>query len=386
MYCKNCGKEIEENLAFCPGCGEKQIKEVFDVDETHKINKAGKENKIKQKKPFYKRVWFVILMVIVVLALFGKVSNAVSKAKEFEKINWNELELCDILPEINLEKGKIYDNDETGLYISFAKASEDDYKNYVAACEEKGFAIDSSKSDSHFEAYNNEGYKLKLSAYGEELTINLEAPMEFEKIDWPKSNLGKSVPKPKSTSGKFSYEYSDKFFVYVSDTSKKDYNNYVAVCTEQGFDVDYDKGENYFSGENKNGVEIRVEYIGNNIITIDAEAPENSKNTQEDTTKAQTTQSTTKKKDEVSINSDFKNAMDSYEAVINEYVEFMKKYENSNGTDLGLLSDYTKYLSKYQEACEKFEKWEEEDLSDEELAYYIDVQARANKKLLEIAG
>ncbi len=32
------------------------------------------------------------------------------------------------------------------------------------------------------------------------------------------------------------------------------------------------------------------------------------------------------------------------------------------------------------------DKWENEDLNNTELAYYIDVQARVSKKLLEVAG
>ena len=55
-------------------------------------------------------------------------------------------------------------------------------------------------------------------------------------------------------------------------------------------------------------------------------------------------------------------------------------------SDVSLLADYTKYMSKYADMVEKFDKWESEDLNDAELAYYIDVQARVSKKLLEIAG
>ena len=62
-------------------------------------------------------------------------------------------------------------------------------------------------------------------------------------------------------------------------------------------------------------------------------------------------------------------------------------YVNSdNPSDVSLLADYTKYMSKYADMVEKFDKWESEDLNDAELAYYIDVQARVSKKLLEVAG
>ena len=72
-------------------------------------------------------------------------------------------------------------------------------------------------------------------------------------------------------------------------------------------------------------------------------------------------------------------------ATMDEYVAFMKKYSD-NPSDVGLLADYTKYMSKYADMVEKFDKWESEDLNDAELAYYIDVQARVSKKLLEVAG
>lgn len=80
---------------------------------------------------------------------------------------------------------------------------------------------------------------------------------------------------------------------------------------------------------------------------------------------------------------EFKAAMDSYEAFMNEYVDFMKKYSKNPG-DLELLADYADYLSKYSEFVDDFEKWEDEEMNTAETAYYIDIQARVSKKLLEI--
>lgn len=85
------------------------------------------------------------------------------------------------------------------------------------------------------------------------------------------------------------------------------------------------------------------------------------------------------------INPDFKAAMDSYEKFMDEYVAFMKNY-TENPTDLGLLADYADFMSKYADFVEDFEKWEDEDMNAAETAYYIDVQARVSKKLLEITN
>lgn len=85
------------------------------------------------------------------------------------------------------------------------------------------------------------------------------------------------------------------------------------------------------------------------------------------------------------LSSDFMAAMDSYEDFMDEYVAFMKKYMNNPG-DTALLMDYTDYMSKYSDFVSDFESWENEELSDAELAYYIEVQTRVNKKLSEVVS
>ena len=84
------------------------------------------------------------------------------------------------------------------------------------------------------------------------------------------------------------------------------------------------------------------------------------------------------------IDADFKAAMDSYEKFFDEYVAIMKKYK-ANPTDLSILTDYATYMSQYADMIQKLEEWENKDLNTAEAAYYVDVQARITKKLLEVA-
>ena len=76
--------------------------------------------------------------------------------------------------------------------------------------------------------------------------------------------------------------------------------------------------------------------------------------------------------------------MDSYEAFYTEYCEFMKEY-SENPTDLKLLAQYANMLVKAEEMNEAFEAWDEDDLNSEELQYYLDVNHRVMKILVEIA-
>jgi len=82
---------------------------------------------------------------------------------------------------------------------------------------------------------------------------------------------------------------------------------------------------------------------------------------------------------------EFKEAMDSYEAFYNEYCDLLKKYMN-NPSDLSILTKYMSLMGKLSDMDEKFKAWESEDLNNEELKYYMDVNNRVMKKLLDVTG
>jgi len=209
---------------------------------------------------------------------------------------------------------------------------------------------------------------------------------DFVEINWPTSELVSRIPIPESTFGDIMSESSDYFSVDIGNTTQAQFNAYVSACEECGFTVDYSKSSNSYSGYDVDGYYIWVNYDKDTgIMDIMTRCPEDDENSDETTTTAMKETTTSQKKDTNSeISSDFKKAMDSYEKFMNEYVDFMKKYMD-DPTDMGLLSNYATYMSKYADFVKDFEKWEEEDLNTAEVAYYLDVQTRVNKKLLEVA-
>lgn len=84
------------------------------------------------------------------------------------------------------------------------------------------------------------------------------------------------------------------------------------------------------------------------------------------------------------IRLEFKEALDSYEAFFDEYIEFMEKFSNSDNT-LGMLADYASFLTKYTETLSAMTALDDGELSEEEAAYYLEVTTRINQKLLSIA-
>lgn len=60
MKCKSCGGDIASSAKRCPSCGAKN------------------------KKPIYKRVWFWILVVVLLIAIFGFIASKVNPSDSIE--------------------------------------------------------------------------------------------------------------------------------------------------------------------------------------------------------------------------------------------------------------------------------------------------------------
>lgn len=312
-----------------------------------------------------------------------------------EEIVWDNIILGDKLPTPPVNKGQIYTNTPDNLWVSIEGISDVQHVDYLNLCKEYGFTIDAYSSSISYEAFNAEGYELRIEYYNSnsKLSIHLDSPMEMSTIDWPSGIAGQQLPIPKSTTGKFSHEYDDHFFVYIGNTTKADYADYVDNCSQMGFNVDYNKGDDYYYADNEDGWHISLRYEGNNIMSIDIDAPKNDSNSSETTIPATeeltdpnvTEEVAEKNNNNSGLDPDFKAAMDSYEEFMDEYIAFMKKYKD-DPYNLSLLTDYADYMSQYTDFVEDFDKWENEDMNAAETAYYIEVQTRVNKKLLEVAS
>lgn len=358
------------------------------------------EKKEKVKRPFYKKGWFIILVIIIIFLAISSIKN-----NKVEKINWNsDIELSNMLPEPKSNKAEVSSNSDSYMSVYIHKTTKEDYKDYLSECENKGYNLDTNKSATSYYAFNSDGYRLSLSydEDDEKMYISLDAPMEMNNIQWPTSELAKLLPVPKSTVGKFSTDTSDRLYVYVGNTSIEDYNTYVNECSQTGFSVDYDKSEKYYNAKDSNGNKLSLHYIGGNTMTIEiTKAETETTPTSTDTTQPTTAETTSQNTPETKIEApketstklvngmrpEFKEAMDSYEKFMTEYCDFMKKYADSNGNDLTLLAvDYAEYMSNYSKFVSDFEKWNSDtEMNNTEMAYYIDVQARINKKLLEVS-
>lgn len=85
------------------------------------------------------------------------------------------------------------------------------------------------------------------------------------------------------------------------------------------------------------------------------------------------------------IRPEFKEAMDSYEAFFDKYIDFMNRYESADTTELmNMMTDYLQYMTDFVETMEEMEEMEDEEMSTEEALYYAQVTSRISRKLMAV--
>ena len=85
--------------------------------------------------------------------------------------------------------------------------------------------------------------------------------------------------------------------------------------------------------------------------------------------------------DESQIRPEVKAFLDSYEEFMDEYIEFMTTYSSSSNP-VGMMAQYNEIMQKYVSFSQEIEKYDNSNLSNAEMAYYIEVTSRVEQKLI----
>ena len=280
-----------------------------------------------------------------------------------------------------------------------------------------------------------EQFQKEQSEAEETKNESLEARMDT--LRWPKGELGDKVPKPDSERGFVEWENASGFYLYIGGMDEAAFRDYADRLYDSGFKVKYSRGDTYYRADNADGDHVSIDYEGDGIVSLRAdlrdeeepeeteiesstekpetsEAPETSGETEniaEDTVEAGVTEADTDPETETEaevsteseassepveetstvpekgtdsqdgISPDLVEYLDSYEAFVDEYIEFMKTYDSS---DAEMLVQYTEMLTKLAVFEYNIDKYDESEMSDADLAYYTETMLRISQKLNSI--
>ena len=69
--CNHCGSEYSENSRFCPNCGANTATETPEPQLAQTSIPQTDKKAAPKDKPFYKRKWFIVVVIILVLGIIG---------------------------------------------------------------------------------------------------------------------------------------------------------------------------------------------------------------------------------------------------------------------------------------------------------------------------
>lgn len=127
-----------------------------------------------------------------------------------------------MLPQPESHYGEISFNDKDYSAIYVNNVTEKKYNEYVAACQERGFTVDAEKQGTYFEAFNAQGYKLKLYLLDKMMCISLKYP-DLGVLNLSESVLAERNPELQSKVGFIKSDDAQWFAVYIGETLFEDY-------------------------------------------------------------------------------------------------------------------------------------------------------------------
>lgn len=206
-----------------------------------------------------------------------------------------------------------------------------------------------------------------------------------EAYQWSTTTLGDHIPKPDVQVVEVGRDDEMIFMFDAYGMSLEQFNAYVEECKAQGYTIDASNFEGFYTADNDEMYNVYLNYNKNdNYMSGTIEAPEEVDTEDMIPSSEGVNERNTSDISSNEMRPEFKEAMDSYEAFYDEYCAFMKEY-SENPSDLTLLSQYGEMMTQLSDMNEKFEAWNEDEMNDAELNYYLEVSNRIAQKLLEVA-
>ncbi len=215
-----------------------------------------------------------------------------------------------------------------------------------------------------------------------------------EDFEWPDSEIGEMLPDTDSKAANLNF--SDQAIYVDMFMTNDQFKEYVEKCKEKGFTENVSVSENdssaRYSAENESGYSLSLTlYKDDEECHLSLTAPADAQDDEEEKEDDDSEKSEKKKKEKKKkkndstggVDPDFKAAMDEYEKFFDQYVEVLKNYEKDPAS---YLTEYTQMLTQYAETMEKLDEIDSDSLSAADSAYYLEVMARINSKLAEVAS
>ena len=229
----------------------------ISADET-RVNKVLK----------FKAIAGLVILIAAIVFLFVRNGTFDDIKVANTPVDIPETELSVLMPQIEGGKGEVVTNNSEYFSVTYYGISESEFEAYKKDCKNRGFTIDCENTGSLFDAFNEDGYNIRITYYSSEMHITVSDDLEMRTIVWPSSEVADLLPKPKSDYGNISSSSDTCLIIYIGNMTMDDYAEYVNECIQKGFTKDMSQTDDHYHADNADGYHVLVEYRGFNTVFI----------------------------------------------------------------------------------------------------------------------
>lgn len=236
------------------------------ADEAYREIVAQRERVAKTVK--VKAIAYTIALIAIIVFLAVKNGTFDDIKLSNTPLEIPETELSVLMPQIEGGKGEVVTNNSEYFSVEYYGISESEFEAYKKDCKNRGFTIDCESTGSLFDAFNEDGYNIRITYYSSEMHITVSDDLEMRTIVWPSSEVADLLPNPKSDYGNISSSSDTCLIIYIGNMTIEDYAEYVNECIKKGFTKDISQTDDHYHADNADGYHVMVEYRGFNTVFI----------------------------------------------------------------------------------------------------------------------
>ena len=157
----------------------------ISADET-RVNKILK----------FKAIAGLVILIAAIVFLFVRNGTFDDIKVANTPVDIPETELSVLMPQIEGGKGEVVTNNSEYFSVTYYGISDSEFESYKKDCKNRGFTIDCENTGSLFDAFNEDGYNIRITYYSSEMHITVSDDLEMRTVVWPSSEVADLLPKP----------------------------------------------------------------------------------------------------------------------------------------------------------------------------------------------